>query len=757
MTAANKDFNDWSTTTNEGDADQAEQVVRKARKVTQVKEYGSTTFYMTIHIIATVGAVAATTEIGRRWYKTFKKTSEFAQAIPGNSNRTDLLFQLYVPSIVMIIAAGRTVFEIINTMAKSQGTFERAFFVPEKALDTASSPELVKIVAFVNDGLLDTINDTKLRSSEKQRLDVEAFNKTRDIQTASAQYGALIADCARGVDSVLSALAPVQSTPGAAHSASTSTFYSVSAITVAYEAMLLAETELITTFVSLGLAKNHLTTQSHQAWYSGKEGRVANAYAKMEIEQPTDSSDEEKKKSAYNLVDDLTGLQKWVPDRHVGDENLQYGAFLPGGSVDKKGKEYLTNVKSFESELAKLTAYLASMRLDSGSVSPGVGASYAANVADIEFVGSPTRLLDRIVAITSVAKLEGTPNGFTMSVFQDKGGDERKDTAMLTRVAWSLAGHLKDEERKRQKWQAWRWGILEGALWAIAGITFVRYTSEFITAVPEKTKENDDATDCRRAVALRHDMDLTVALDESREERKKAVDDLIKRKLSDDSNHKLRADYFHCMFQKRLVHTRDRLIFGTKVTLSVLVLCLVGAALRSHFNDLRTGMDSDYEDLNTITSKLGAIYAAIKVDSNVTDRSGVDKAVDDLVAARDRCKLLRSGNSSTGKTLVLGQAAKYGLAAAFALTAVLVALQTARPGDQVQRMKELGEWKKEAKREGVVTGGGPNRQDLLLELERLQSEGSPVEMQIVVLCVLLAASAYACVALGTEVVMSIPT
>jgi hypothetical protein len=91
----------------------------------------------------------------------------------------------------------------------------------------------------------------------------------------------------------------------------------------------------------------------------------------------------------------------------------------------------------------------------------------------------------------------------------------------------------------------------------------------------------------------------------------------------------------------------------------------------------------------------------------------------------------------------------YALAAAFALTAVLVSVQS-ETGTQVhQRLKELRPW---ASGGGVaVVGGGdaPNRDDLV-RVSRLRAGSNPVEMQTARRT--LAASGYACMALVTEVV-----
>jgi hypothetical protein len=367
----------------------------------------------------------------------------------------------------------------------------------------------------------------------------------------------------------------------------------------------------------------------------------------------------------------------------------------------------------------------------------GTGGGEHAETAILSTIStSPKRLQDDVEekVLAPSRKRGATPAGYTMAVFSTGSQESRDYAVLLTYVTAALVKNLNDREIKSKTFHLARMTVYEIVLALVAGLTAFRFGWRFAVS-PEA---HETTPSCKRTVALMNNMDP---------EDSQGLED----GLRDTRNHKLRADYYKCEHHMGMETTRDKLSVGAKFVMLVLVVLLLIAAIRSHFVDLKRVWQDDLDALKTMSEVLPNIARGLD-GSNDTERNGIDTTLDKLIVTRDNCNLLRGGDGGLHTRPMLGRAAKYALASAFALTAVLVSVQSARPGTQVQRLKELRPW---AGGGGdLVSGGGeaPNRDDLVRELEMLKAGTNPVEIQIVTLCVLLAASGYACMALVAEVV-----
>jgi hypothetical protein len=710
-------FEAWSKPGASGTANQANVLVQKAHRETTATEYAMRGYYVVMHGMGVVGSLALMVLAGWVVQVVVKRLSGAQPA----SVQMDYVVQMYPPCILCILATGAAAIEVINLKASTQH-FERQFFVPATSA-SGSARCVVQTGTFISVDLLNSINKEAQISGAGKKLDVEGFKKTRDIQTASAQYDTLVADCARGVDTVIAALTPVQGT-------STDPSTTVGAIKASFAAMVEAEASLYKECKLIKIGRAQLRWLQNNPHTIG----VKAAYDTLVgvTRPPSTITDQALQEAARGLASKLEGTELYSlldPGSNLEMTPDQYGRLLQGGAIADKGEDYLDKVAQHETDITGLNVYLGSARLDS------IGGRYAAKAVEAGFVDSPPRLVQSIQLLTQATSADDkTPKGYTIAVFKNKSDTEQQDTVVMVKVTAALVNQVKGVDKKHRNTQAARSVVIEVTLWLAAALTAVRYGLQVLadTVVTKQPSAN-----CTRMVALRNNMD----------------EENLQARLGETRNYKLRADYANCQMQTTLVDTRDKLALAVKYALLILVFCLLGAAMRSHFHDLGIERGRDAADLNTMYEQLQLIHGALTGSADDMDK--LDTALDELSNARDRCKMLRTFSASAGKSPVLGRVAKYALASAFALIALLVAWQSMQPGMQMQRLRELraisGGGLPELR---AISGGGTTRPELELELERLHAEGSPLEMQVVSLCVLLVASAYACFALGTEVVGS---
>lgn len=719
--------------------------IQRAHQKAVREEYGAGWYYPLAHRVAAIAAVSVLGLVLWRMYGNTrvllnKSTTQTLEV--GAQGGMDIAVQLYPMAVVAVLLGAAVAYEVTNAVQAKKRRFVRPYYVPSTVymVDGLETVDLVRIVTHVRPELVTAINEriAEKKVAGKPSLDPESYKATRDVQTVSARHSALLVDCATGVDIVIASLSPV---PSASPDPSGLT----AAVSKSFDALVEAEAALWRECERLQINDRILGLVAT----TGMQADEGYAATDPKVTKPKDDV-QNLEAAAKTLATQLkadTGFVALI-QTITNTEALsarQYGALLRGGSIDKTGRVYLDASARFNDAMDALKVYVASAGMDAVTMTPGIGGRYALATVTAAFVNSSKRLSDAVAtALEGMKAAAGsTPPGLTIATFRGMSVEDQKRVLLVANVTRNTVRDLFEEERANVGYLTTRMAFLESAAVIIALITTMRFGYPLLRPRGPVRPE----VDCLQSVAMRHGF-MDPAADTPPDKNKLLTE------LEDRAGP--RADYFRCEFQQNMKVSRDKLMIATKVVLLVLVFTLLTAAARSHFSEMLIDKRADIDHLSAMHASLEDICTALSTAAGSVDLEKLDGAMDDLVKARDACKLLRllSGDV-VRKPPVLGKVAKYALAGAFALTAVLVALQTMRPGLQVQRVKELRAMRVGA---GAVVGGGddtPNRVDLMKELQILQAAGSPVEMQIIALCVLLATSAYACGALGLEAIGSI--
>jgi hypothetical protein len=682
-------FGDWSCKLYaHGVKNYALELVQKAGDATRQ----TLTFQKACHALGAIVAIAVT------WALCFRVRGTFKTMQDNNIKIVFEQFAIMYPSIVgVLLGAGCVLVNIMNAAASAP--LDRGFFVPTITTD-GGAYKLVHIEAAADVTLVSEINSVlDATAAVEGRLDLERFKKTRGIQSASLTRAAANGDCAVGIDIVIGSLKPASSAPPSSHD-------TIDKLIASFQHMTKVERDLVQQCTALKVGREQLDAAAQQE----------NALATALTEQS-------------KFLDFLRDFDGEESSNEFGKDPLK-----------KVGERYIKSVGDFDQSIDALRAFIGGATTDA-TATPGLDLRLATDSVreSVKTLGAP-RLIEKVDEVmASFGSLRGTPNGYTIAVYNSSPPDAQKDTLLMTRVTEQLVKQLLVREEDRGKGLLLKERVYESVVYAIALLTTIRYSWEFLLQPPP----DSEVKDCLRAAALINGFD--VGAPDAPDAKQKL--DAVKAALISHvrSNRKLRADHLSCQLKTKMVGARNVLLVGFKLSTLLLVFLLIITAVRSHFGEADAARDEEVKALRCIRDELRVVVGALS--KSPADLGKLDTSMDSLIAARDRCSLLSDGTQV--KKPALGRMAKYALLAALSLTAVLVAVQSARPGSQVQRMKELMEYGGG----GSVTGGGldvPQNKELLMELETLQAEGNPLQTQIITLCILLAASGYACMALVGE-------